>query len=58
MEFTGYYAGWDRCAGCGQHLELRGKTLVHKKGGKAKHDLVVQKKKERYEQEQRRRVNG
>ncbi len=46
MKFTGYYAGWNRCEGCGLTLQKVGDNLRHKSGDKSKHDLVLRKKAE------------
>ena len=47
MKFTGYRAGWNRCE-CGQTLLLRKESgvMYHRRGRKAIHDLVMEKKAE------------
>ena len=48
MKFTGYGPKWNKCTECGRTLLLRKKTntLVHRPGGKKKHDLVLEKRAE------------
>ena len=48
-KFIGYFAGWDRCPGCGMRLVRAGRErrgLRHRSGGLVTHKLIVQKKAE------------
>ena len=43
-KFQGYYAGWDKCTGCGMRLVKVGDSLRHRRGWAKIHSLVVRKK--------------